>query len=159
MTRFEELCLQLATNIVAVYRACTQNQLLKRKFEGEIIHVFMVQDYQIGIAFWIRCLKTCVVPCRHSYILRPRTLQYLCTTSVYIYTVTRCDPLQSYTLSASALVVKELEKCTQITVAQVQDPRGEFVPHNEARTSSHNCSDCQVTLSKVSRISLVKGAN
>ena len=117
MTRFEELCLQLATNIVAVYRACTQNQTV-------FVHNF------------------------HIYI-------YI---YIYIYTVTRCDPLQSYTLSASALVVKELEKCTQITVAQVQDPRGEFVPHNEARTSSHNCCDCQVTLSKVSRTSLVKGA-
>ena len=96
-------------------------------------------------------LADTVIYCDHEHYS-------ICAQPLYIYTVTRCDPLQSYTLSASALVVKELEKCTQITVAQVQDPRGEFVPHNEARTSSHNCCDCQVTLSKVSRTSLVKGA-
>ena len=50
---------------------------------------------------------------------------FTATTNITVFVhnlVTRCDPLQLYTRSASALVAEEWEKCTEIKVAQVQDP-------------------------------------
>ncbi len=60
-------------------------------------------------------LADTVIYCDHEHYS-------ICAQPLYIYTVTRCDPLQLYTRSASALVAEEWEKCTQIKVAQVQDP-------------------------------------